>query len=283
MGRDSENSSDFIDLEFACFEELRLLRRDTDGRVLHAFFQYGNFVCIAAAAEGGLPALPHTLRIFDRAGVFQHTARCSTVGEEFGSVLLAGDSHADGIPCHSDGAVADQTVKAESRYVEYIRGMKRYGELLVFDGFVRATVIGVIQMPTFISVHRHLVGHKRIQSNDFIFTVADDLRVSVPPEEKVRHEGFPEHERTHLRVRLIVEQAVERMVERHCLAAAVRVFVEVQRQSCHSLGEDADAGVNRSHLHGTAFCYRFSGGAATHVKGVTRADCAVGGLVSGFE
>ena len=41
----------------------------------------------------------------------------------------------------------------------------------------------------------------------------------------VRPKRFPEHERTHLRVRLIMEQAVERMVERHRLAAAVRVFV----------------------------------------------------------
>ena len=84
VGRNSENSSDFIDLEFACFKKLRLLRRDTDGCVLHAFFQYGNFVCIAAAAEGGLPALPHTLRIFDRAGVFQHTARSGTIGMAMG-------------------------------------------------------------------------------------------------------------------------------------------------------------------------------------------------------
>ena len=52
VGRDSENSSDLIDLEFACFEELRLLRRDADGRVLHAFFQHGDLIGISAAAEG---------------------------------------------------------------------------------------------------------------------------------------------------------------------------------------------------------------------------------------
>ena len=279
MGRDSENSSDFIDLEFACFEELRLLRRDADGRVLHAFFQYGNFVCIAAAAEGGLPALPHTLRIFDRAGVFQHTARSGTIGEEFCAVLLTGDSHADGVLRHSDGAVADQTVKAESRYVEYIRGMKRYGKLLVFDGFVRATVIGVVETPIFISVHRHLVGHKRIQSNDFIFTVADDLRVSVAPEKKVRHEGFPEHERTHLRVRLIVEQAVERMVERHCLAAVVRVFIEVQRQTRDSLRQDADTGIHGGHLHGGAFRHCFTGSSTAEEESIIAACCSVLRLV----
>ena len=103
--------------------------------------------------------------------------------------------------------------------------MKRHGELLILDGFVRTAIVGVVKPPGFVSVHRHLVGHKRIQSNDLILAVADDLCISVAPEEQVCHEGFPEHEGTHFRVRLIVEQAVERMVERHCFAAAVRVFI----------------------------------------------------------
>ena len=106
MGRNSENSSNFIDLEFSCFEKLCLLRRNADWRIFHTFFQYGNLIGVAAAAEGGLPAFPHTLRVFDRAGVFQHTARCGTVGEEFRAILLTGDSHADGILRHSDGTVA---------------------------------------------------------------------------------------------------------------------------------------------------------------------------------
>lgn len=161
--------------------------------------------------------------------------------------------------------------------------MKRDGIAVVLRKLVLRLLIGVIQLSVLVPADRHLVRHQRIERNDLALAVAYDLRIGVVPQQEVRHKRFPEHEGTHLRVRLIVEQAVERMVERHCLAAAVRVFVEVQRQSCHSLGEDADAGVNRSHLHGTAFCYRFSGGAATHVKGVTRADCAVGGLVSGFE
>ena len=167
--------------------------------------------------------------------------------------------------------------------MKHIRGMKRYGELLVFDGFIRATIIGVVQPTVFVPVHRHLVGHKRIQSNDFIFTVADDLRVSVPPEEKVRHEGFPEHERTHLRVRLIVEQAVERMVERHCLAAAVCVFIEVQRQSCDSFRQDADTGIHSGHLHCRALRHRFAGGRAAHEKGVVASHRAALRLVPGFE
>jgi len=99
----------------------------------------------------------------------------------------------------------------------------------------------------------------------------------------VRHERFPEYEGTHFRVRLIVEQAVERMVERHCLAAAVCVFIEVQRQSCDSFRQDTDAGIHGSHLHGGAFCHRFAGGRSTEEKGVVAARCAVLRLVPGFE
>ena len=120
MGRDSENSSDLIDLEFAGLKELRLFGADADRRVFHTFFQYGDLIGVAAAAEGGLPALPHTLRVFDRAGVFQHTARSGTVGKEFCAVFLAGNSHADGVLRHSDGTVAHQAVKAQTGDVKHL-------------------------------------------------------------------------------------------------------------------------------------------------------------------
>lgn len=119
MGRNSENSSDLINLEFACFQELRLLWRDADGRIFHTFLKHCDFIGIAAAAEGGLPALPHTLRVFDSAGVFQHTARSGAVGKEFRTVFLTSDSHADSVFCHSDGAVANQAIEAESGDTPY--------------------------------------------------------------------------------------------------------------------------------------------------------------------
>ena len=92
--------------------------------------------------------------------------------------------------------------------MKHIRGMKRYGKILIFYSFIRATIIGVVQPTGIVSIHRHLVRHQGIQSNDFIFTVADDLCIGVAPKEQVRHKGFPKHEGAHLRVRLIVEQVV---------------------------------------------------------------------------
>ena len=73
------------------------------------------------------------------------------------------------------------------------------------------------------------------------------------------------------------------MVKCYSFAAAVRVFVKMQRQSRHSLRQDADAGVHGGHLHGGAFCHRFTGGRAAEEKGVVAARCAVLRLVPGFE
>ncbi len=174
-------------------------------------------------------------------------------------------------------------IEAESGDMQHIRGLKRYGELLVLDSLVCATIIGVVQLPVLVSVYRHLVGHQRAQSYDLVLSVADDLCIGVAPEEQVCHECFPEHERTHLRVRLIVKQVVERMVKCHCLAAAVRVFVEVQRQSRDSFRQDADAGIHGCHLHGGAFRHCFAGCRAAEEKGVVAARCAVFRLVSRFE
>ena len=50
-----------------------------------------------------------------------------------------------------------------------------------------------------------------VKSNDLALAIADYLGVGVAPEEQVGHEGFPEHEGTHFRVRLVMEQEVQRV------------------------------------------------------------------------
>nr|DAO53593.1 MAG TPA: hypothetical protein [Caudoviricetes sp.] len=281
--RHSENSSDFIDLEFSCFEKLRLFGRYPDWRIFHTFLKHCDFICVSAAAEGGLPTLPYTLRIFDGAGVFQHTAGCSTVSKELGSVFLTGNRHADSILRHCNGTVAHQTVKAESGNMKHIGRLKRDRKLLVFNGFIGTTVVGVVKTAVFISVHRHLVRHQRIQRNDLIFAVADNLGIGIAPQKQMGHEGLSEHERTHFRVRFIVEQSVQRLVEGFFLAATIGVSVEVQRKSRHSFCQDTDTGVHGSHLHGRPLGHGFAGSRSTHIKGVGTSGCAVFRLIPGFE
>lgn len=167
--------------------------------------------------------------------------------------------------------------------MQHIRWIQRHGRAFILNGFIRAAIIGVVQPPALISVHGHLAGHQRVQSNDLVLSVADDLRVSISPEKQVRHERFPEHEGTHIRVRLIVKQAVERMVKRHCLAAVVFVFIKVQRQTRDSLRQDADTGIHGGHLHCRALRHRFAGSRAAEEESIIAACCSVLRLVSGFE
>ena len=120
MGRHSENSSNFIYLEFACFKKLRLFGTDADWRIFHAFLKHSYFVCVAGAAEGGLPAFTHTLRVFNCTGVFQHTAGSSTVGEKLRTVFLTSDRHADSVLCHCNWTVSYQTIKSKPRNVKHL-------------------------------------------------------------------------------------------------------------------------------------------------------------------
>ena len=144
-------------------------------------------------------------------------------------------------------------------------------------------IIGVVQTAFFISVHGHLVRHEGVQGNDLILAVADDLGVSVTPQEQVCHERFPEHKRTHFRVRLIMEQPIQWMVESHGLATAVGVFIKVKRQSRYRLRQNTDTGVHRRHLHGRPLGHCFAGGRAAHEKGIVAACRAILRLVPGFE
>ena len=120
MRRDPENSSDLIYLEFAGLQELGLLWRDPDGRKLHALFQHGDLVRVAAAAEGGLPAFADTLRILNGAGVFEDASGCCTVREKLRAIFLCGDGETNRIFCHCDGTIPNQTIKTKTGYVQHM-------------------------------------------------------------------------------------------------------------------------------------------------------------------
>ena len=85
-----------------------------------------------------------------------------------------------------------------------------------------------------VPVNRHAVWHKGIESNDLTLAVPDHLSVGVTPQEQVGHERLPEDEGSHLRIRLIVKQEVQRMVEGFFLPAILVIPVQVERQACDS-------------------------------------------------
>ena len=93
------------------------------------------------------------------------------------------------------------------------------------------------------------------------------------------HEGFPEHEGTHFRVWLVMEQQIQRVVDSLFLTAVLGVTVEVKGQASHGLCQDADAGIHRRHLHGAPLGDGLAGGGAAEEKGVGAPGGAVLGSV----
>ena len=126
MGWHSENTCDLVDLKFSRFQKLRLFRGDADRLCISCPLQNGDLISIAAAAEGGLPALPNTLRVFNGPRMLQNTAGCCAVSKELRTILLTGNGHADGVFRHSDRAVATKPVKAKPLgYAARPRGFSR--------------------------------------------------------------------------------------------------------------------------------------------------------------
>ena len=283
MGWHSENTGNLVDLELSRFQKLRLFWGDANRRIFHALLQNGYLIAVAAAAEGGLPAFPDTAGVFDGSRMLQHAAGCCAVSKELRTILLTGDCHADGVFRHRYGGIAHQTVKTQARNVQHIRRIQPHDCALDCGRIVRTDRVFVVELAVPVTVHRHPVRHQRIEGNDLTFTVTDDLGVGVAPQEQVRHEGFPEHERTHLRVRLIVEKQIQRVVDGFLLATVLLVTVEVQRQTCHRFRQDADAGIHRRHLHGGAFRHRLAGGGAAKIERIAAPGGAVLGLIPGTE
>ena len=267
MRRDSENSSYLIDLKLPGFQELRLLRGDGDGRVFQPFFQNGDLAAVGGAAELAHPGLTDPLRVFDRSGVFQDAGRGRPVGEELAAVFFRGDGKADGVLGHRYRRVADKPVEAEAGDVQHIRG-KQYDRFVFAPGFIRGPLVLVVQLTVLRTVDGHLVRHQRIEGDDLAPPVADDLRVGVSPQKQMCHQRFPEYEGTHLRVRLVVQYEIQRMVYSLFFTAIRLISVEVQRQSRYRLRQYADAGVHRRHLHCGTFRYGLSGQSAAHEEGI---------------
>ena len=103
------------------------------------------------------------------------------------------------------------------------------------------------------------------------------------PTEAMGHERLSKHEGTHLRVRLIMEQVVQRTSQRLFLAAIFLIAVPVQRQTRHRFLQDVDAGIHSGYLHGGTLVDVLAGGGASKEKAVLAAGCPILGLVTGLK
>ena len=232
--RHSENSSYLVYLKFSCFKELCLFGRNTDGSVFHTLLKYSNLSAVGTPAELRLPRFTNLCRVLNRTWVFKHaTWRCA-VRKELSAELLGCNCKPDSVLRHCNRRVTNKSVKPKSGNMQDIARRENDFIFLAADCFVRATVVFVVQRSIGITVNRHSVRHKRVQSNDLALSVADNLRVCVAPEEQVRHKRFSENKRGHFGIGFIVQQAVKRMrygfllAGRSCPQSIRTIFVNVQ-------------------------------------------------------
>lgn len=138
----------------------------------------------------------------------------------------------------------------------------------------------IVKVPFIITVYAHSVGHQWIECDDFTLAISNNLRIGVSVKKQVRHQSLSEDKGCHFRIRLIVYQVIQRMLDCLFLAAGVGVLINMNRQSSNRLGENPDASVDGSHLHGTSFIHSFTGITSTKQEAVSTAIGTVGGLVS---
>ena len=97
-------------------------------------------------------------------------------------------------------------VKAQPRYMQHILRLQPHAPVFGKVGvLIGVPGIGVEKPPMLIPVNLHLVRQKRVQRKHPAAPVPDDLRVGIAPYEEVAHQRLPEHEGSHLRVRLIID------------------------------------------------------------------------------
>ena len=182
--------------------------------------------------------------------MLKHTAWTRTVLEECCTVFLRGKRNPDGILRHSDGTVANQTVKSKSRNMQHILTPQANLPLVrKIRILLRASRVGVVEFSrAAVATDLHLVREQRIETKDTPPAIPQNLCIRIPPQKEVTHQCFAKYKGSHLGIRRIVEQEVQRML-RHTLFALFFVDVDVKRQPCDGLREDTDTGIDCRCLH----------------------------------
>ena len=124
MWRHPENSSYLIYLKFSGLQKLSLIRADGNRRVFQALLQHCNLMGIGAATEGCVPAVPDSPWVLQGTRMLKDSGWICTVGEELGSIFLAGNRHTDGVLCHRNRGITYKTIKAQTGNMEDIARSK---------------------------------------------------------------------------------------------------------------------------------------------------------------
>ena len=134
-------------------------------------------ICISISS---LPRISNSFRILNHARMLQYAGWTCYVCKKGSGVILTGDRNSDGVLCHCNRRIADQAVKSKSADVQHLIGIQHNIALLfqVWICFIIAAV-NIYQTVFLISVDLHFIRHQRIQTEDFAFTVAENLSIGV--------------------------------------------------------------------------------------------------------
>ena len=175
---------------------------------------------VARAAVDLRPVLPDTLRVLQHARMLQHAGWLSAIFEEGAAVFLDGDRGAERVFHHGDRREAHQPVEAKPRYMEDLVAPEQDILVLIAGDFVGIGMVDVIDLALLVPVHFHILRQQRIQAKDRVFPVSDDLRISIAVQQQMGHQRLPEGKARHLRIRLPVQELIQRMVCRTLFPAA---------------------------------------------------------------
>ena len=216
---------------------------------------------VVRAAVHIRPVLPYLLRVLQHARMLQDAAGLRAVAKEAAAVFLHSQRGAEAVLHHGDGREAYQTVEAKPWDMENLIRPEEDVLVPLARLLVGVCVVDVVDAAVLVPVDLHVLRQQRVQRHDAVPAVPDDLGVCVAVQEQVRHQRLEEGEARHLRVRLAVQQLIQRMLRGADLVApgGVGVFVEVQREPRHRLCQQTDTGVNRGNLHGGFLVDGFAG------------------------
>ena len=136
VGRNSENSSNFVYLKFSCFKELRLLGRNTDGSVFHALFKHSNLSAVGTSAELRLPRFTNLCGVFYRTGVFKNAAWRCAVRKELCAELLSRNCKPYSVIRHCNRRITHKPVKAKPGNMQNIARRENNLIFLTADCFI---------------------------------------------------------------------------------------------------------------------------------------------------
>ena len=163
------------------------------------------------------PIVPDLLWVFKYTRMLKDAGWLCTVTKERTAIFLHCQRCAKGILHHGNRRKTNQTIESQSRNMQYFIPLKDDVFVMLTRHFIGIGVVGIEQVAVFRPVDLYVFRKKGIEPKDAVFAVPHDLCIGIAPQKQVHHHGFPKGKTRHLRIRLPVQDLIQRMVRRTLL------------------------------------------------------------------